>query len=255
MVKEPGVDEDPPFRRIAADLRAAIERGDYQPGHQLPSGSALMKQYGVARQTVQNVFDALRAEGLVTTRPGAGVFVRAKPAVTRLTRNRLSRQARQGGKGAFLGDAAASGFTPSAAVTVRTEPASERVADALGLAPGEEVLVRERVLSADGDPVQLATSRLPRTITAGTRIETEDTGPGGSYARLEEAGYVLHHFTEHVSTRPASSAEAETLRLAPGSPVLCVCRIAFDTAGAPLEINDMILAGDRYELVYEIPAE
>lgn len=35
-----------PFRRIAADLREAIRRGEYAPGHQLPSASALVERYG-----------------------------------------------------------------------------------------------------------------------------------------------------------------------------------------------------------------
>lgn len=246
--------EEAPYRRIAADLRAAIERGDYLPGHQLPSGSALMKQYSVARQTVQNVFDALRAEGLVTTQPGAGVFVRSQPTVARLARNRLSRSARKANQGAFLADAAASGFTPTVAVTVRFEPADDRVADALDLKPGDEVVVRERTMSADGEPVQLATSRLPRRLTSGTQVEQENTGAGGIYARLEEIGVRLDHFVEQVSTRPATASEARALNLAPGTAVLRVTRVAVDKTGRPVELNDMVLVGDRYELVYELPA-
>jgi len=38
-------------------------------------------------------------------------------------------------------------------------------------------------MSADGHPVQLATSRLPRSLTEGTPIESKNTGPGGTYAR------------------------------------------------------------------------
>ena len=48
--------------------------------------------------------------------------------------------------------------------------------------------------------------------------------------------------------------EASTLQLAEGVPVLHVTRIARNTDGVALEVNDMILAGDRYELDYQIPA-
>ncbi|MGH3939724.1 MAG: GntR family transcriptional regulator [Pseudonocardiaceae bacterium] len=44
--------EPTPSRQIAADLRKAIRDGEYRPGHQLPSGNALARRYGVARQTV-----------------------------------------------------------------------------------------------------------------------------------------------------------------------------------------------------------
>jgi len=61
-----------------------------------------------------------------------------------------------------------------------------RFAATLEIEPGTEVLVRDRIMFADDEPVQLATSYLPRDITRGTVIENEDTGPGGVYARLEE---------------------------------------------------------------------
>ena len=242
-------------QRIANDLRTSIQCGDYPPGHRVPSSRNLMRKYGVARQTVQNAFDLLRSEGLIVTRPGAGAFVRDKPSVVRLARNRLERSARSRGHGPFATDALANGFAPSVTVTTRTEPADEYSADALGLEPGEEVFVRERVMHADGEPVQLATSRLPKKLAEGTTIGRTDTGPGGIYARLEETGHVLDHFVEYVSTRPARPAEASSLRLMNGAPVLCVTRIAFDRAGTAVEVNDMILTGARYELVYEIPAD
>lgn len=177
-----------------------------------------MRKYGVARQTVQNAFDVLRGEGLVVTRPGAGTFVRDRPAVVRLARS------------------ATHGDPPSdLAVTTWTEPADEYSADALGLTPGDEVVVQEHVLHADGEPVQLATSRLP-TKHAPARNDVD-------------------RFVEYVSTRPARPSEATSLMLTHGAPVLCVTRIAFDRGGTPVEMHDMVLAGARYELVYEIPAD
>lgn len=246
--------EPAPSRRIAADLRLAISSGEYRPGHQLPSGTVLMARYGVARQTVQNAMDLLRVEGLVVGRSGAGWFVRERPVVRRLARSRLSRDERSAGRGTFATDAAAGDWTPSVQVTIRSEPADERTAAELHIAVGDEVLVRERVMSADDQPVQLATSRLPRTLTVGTDIEGEHTGLGGIYARLEEAGHQLHHFVERVSSRLASDAEHSALQLTPGSPILAITRTAYDTNGTPVETNDMVLAADRYELIYELPA-
>jgi len=259
---EPTVDDGPDAdrqktlcQRIATDLRSSIERGDYAPGHRLPSGRALMRQYHVARQTVQNAFDLLRGEGMIVTRPGAGAFVRTRPAVLRLARNRLERSARSTGRGPFVFDTQVTGFTPNVLATARTEPADEHSADALGVPQGEELLVRERVMHADGEPVQLATSRLPTKLAGRHGIERSDTGSGGLYARLEEAGHVLDHFVEYVSTRPARPAEATSLMLSSGAPVLCVTRIAFDSRGMAFELNDMVLSGERYQLVYEIPAD
>ena len=54
---------------------------------------------------------------------------------------------------------------------------------------------------------------------------------------------------------PDATLEPAPDALDPGSSVLAVTRTAYDTDGTPVETNDMVLAGERYELVYELPAE
>lgn len=242
-------------RRVADELRAAIRSGEYRPGHQLPSTAVLKERYGVSNQTVQNALNVLRDEGLIEGRTGAGVFVRARPTVQRRGLDRLRRASRDIGQGAFMGDAVYSGFTATSQTEVTFEAADERTAAALGIDIGDEVTVRSRVMSADGVPVQLATSRLPRSITAGSRIEQVDTGAGGSYGLLDDLGYRLEHGVEYVSARPASAEEANLLRIQSGTPVFEVTRIAYDTTGRAVEINDMVMNGERYQLVYEVPLD
>lgn len=153
-----------------------------------------------------------------------------------------------------MGDASASNFVPSVAVDVRVEAADDRIANLLNIAPGAEVLVRDRVMRADGVVVQLAVSRLPRELTKGLAVEEIETGPGGIYARLEEAGYILRRYDEVVAARMPTAEEQSRLQLPEGSPVLVVTRVAH-TAKRPIEVNDMILAANRYELHYELPAD
>jgi DNA-binding FadR family transcriptional regulator len=43
------MDDRPPYRQIADQLWAAIERGELRPGDKLPSEAALMEHYHVAR--------------------------------------------------------------------------------------------------------------------------------------------------------------------------------------------------------------
>lgn len=245
----------PAYRQVAADLRDKINAGTYPAGGKLPSERKLEDEYDVSRITIREAIGLLRSEGLVVAEHGRGIFVRPVSQVVRLSRSRLSRAARDANSAYFLGDAKANAFTPSVAVTIRTEAASAEHAAALDLEPGAEVLVRDRVMSADGLPVQLATSRLPRDLTRGTQAEDQDTGPGGVYARLEETGVQLDHFRETVGTRMPTRDEATALQLGSGVPVLTVRRVAFDATGRPVEVNDMVLIGDRYELDYEIPAD
>lgn len=174
--------------------------------------------------------------------------------IRRIARSRLTREARERDRGAHLADAAGAGFTPSTSVEVRFEPADERVAGLLAIPEGAEVTVRDRVLRADGFAVQLSVSRLPRELTRGTAIEDADAGPGGTYARLEEAGHPIGSFAEQVGARTPASTEAARLHLGSGAPVITITRVAYAADGTPLEVNDMVLAADRYRLHYEWPA-
>jgi GntR family transcriptional regulator len=243
----------PGYREIAADLRRRIESGEYRPGTLLPKVDDLTQTYGAARQTVRTAIATLAHAGLVDPVKRRGTVVLAPPPVQRLSRTRLARSERRRGRGAFMSDAEAGGFRPSVLAQVRTEQASPGVAELLAIQPGDLVLVRDRVMHADAVPVQLAVSRLPKTLTEGTAIEADDTGPGGIYARLEDAGHKLTRFTESVRSRLPTPTEAKALRLRDGQHVLALTRVAY-AGTTPIEVNDMVLVADRYELVYEIPA-
>ena len=245
----------PAYRQVANEIRTKITTGQLGPGSQLPSERELVDLYAVSRPTVRQAIGVLRSEGLVVAQHGRGLFVRSTPPVQRLGRNRLSRRERGESRGTFLTDAHVNRFVPDVEVTVGIENADARVAELLGVELGTPVAVRERRMLADGQPVQLAVSRLPRDVTEGTAIEEQDTGPGGIYARLEENGHVLDRYTEYVTARLPTGDEATALHLHPAAPVLAVTRVAITTADRRVEVNDMVLPGDRYELMYGLPAD
>lgn len=61
-------------------LRARIAQGAYKPGDRLPSEAQLTRDFGVSRTVVREAVAALRSDGLVEPRQGAGVFVLEPPA-------------------------------------------------------------------------------------------------------------------------------------------------------------------------------
>ncbi|EPX87642.1 transcriptional regulator, GntR family [Rubellimicrobium thermophilum DSM 16684] len=65
--------------QLAAELRRAIEAGEFRPGDRLPSEAGLTAAHGVSRTVVREAIAALRADGLVEARQGAGVFVLPPP--------------------------------------------------------------------------------------------------------------------------------------------------------------------------------
>ncbi|MBW0091428.1 GntR family transcriptional regulator [Pseudonocardia sp. KRD-184] len=248
-------DDRPPYRQIADQLRAAIDRGDLAAGDKLPSEAVLMGHYEVARMTARQAIQELRSEGRVVAEQGRGVFVRLPAPVRRLASDRFARRHRDAGHGAFLADAEKAGVTPTVdEIEVSRKPAPDAIRERLKVDATDEVVVRSRRYLAEGVPVEMAVSYIPADLAEGTRIVEADSGPGGIYARLEEAGHLLDRFTEEITARMPTADERRRLRLGPGTPVLTVLRTAYDTDGRAVEVCDTVKAALAYVLEYDVPA-
>lgn len=233
---------------IAKDLRAAIRSGTYKPGDRLPSEAALMSNYGVARMTARHGLSMLKDEGLTVTRHGSGVFVRAFEPIVRDTTGAPSDSSTVT---AEIDETGAGLTVRTLAVTAEADP-SEKVRATLGLAEGDKVTVRERLHLRERKPVLFATSYLPASIAAGTPIADQEVGPGGTHARLTEAGYAPVRFREDVVARMPSIEEIEELRIEPGTPVLSVTRTAFAKDDTPVEVSYVVLDAGEFMLRYDV---
>jgi GntR family transcriptional regulator len=252
LAVDPGSDRAV-FRQIADQLRAAIQNGRLSEGDRLPSEAQLIDHYGVARMTIRNALQLLEAEGLTRAEHGRGVYVRRKPPVRRIASDRFARRHRKEGKAAFLAESEQAGAIPDVdLIKVNEVPATPEMSERLNLVG--PVIVRSRRYSLDGIPVETATSYIPADIGRGTPIEDPNPGPGGIYARLEELGHTLERFTEEVTARMPTEAEARLLAMPPGVPVFRLVRTAFDLEGRAVEVCDTIMSADAYVLNYELPA-
>src|SRR5690606_37015856 len=62
------------------------------------------------------------------------------------------------------------------------------------------------------------------------------------------------HFREEIRSRMPSPDEVTQLDLAPGTPVILICRTAFTDQGHPVEVNEMTLDAASYVLEYDFDA-
>jgi DNA-binding transcriptional regulator YhcF (GntR family) len=178
----PGPGHEPPYRRIAAEIRRRIDLGELRPGDRVPSARQLTREHGVAIATATRVLALLRAEGLVLTRPGAGTVVAAsrpdsRPVEPELSRERVLRTA--------IALADEGGL---AAVSMR------RIAGELGVATMSlyrHVRGRDELILAMADAV-LADAPLPATEPAGWRARLD------VLARAQWAVYRRHRWLPHV---------------------------------------------------------
>lgn len=241
---------DAKFQQIADDLRIGIRSGQYAPGAKLPSEDELATRYDVAINTVRNATRQLVAEGLIEVRPKSGAYVRQYRRIRRDANARLA--AAHWGAGRDVWDVDAAGRDRSVdRVEVNRETAPADVANRLST---PDVWVRRRRYLIDGRAVQTAVSYLPAEIVDGSPITQQDTGAGGTYARLAELGFAPAEFVEMEIVRMPSPDEIAALQLAPGTPVAEIRREAITAAGRIVEVNDMVCAGDAYLFQWRFPA-
>lgn len=60
---------------VARSILGAIDSGQLEPGHRLPTEAELASRFGVARTVVREAISLLRYDGIVDSRRGVGAFV------------------------------------------------------------------------------------------------------------------------------------------------------------------------------------
>jgi GntR family transcriptional regulator len=242
----------PAYEQLAATLRTAILAGELSG--RLPSLRGLSIRYGVTIDVARGAIEVLRGEGLVSTRHGAGTYVRRFDRIRRSSPGRLS--STQWGAGRQIQDADTGTRPRTVDVIVDEAPAPDFVADALSVEPGTPVLTRARRFTVEDRCVQLATSFLPLDIVGGTRVAYTDVGPGGIYARLAELGHEPTRFVERLTARAPRPEEVERLGLTSslGALVVEITRVAYTAQDRCVEVNRMVLDATAYELEYHFSA-
>ena len=236
------------YRQVAAELRAAIKRGDYPAGSALPSQPDLARQYGLNQTSINRAIAILRAEGLVRVEHGRGAYVQEIPTVKRV--RRIPQGSTSGGS--FAAEMRKAGLEPETPlVDLSTVPAPEEVAEYLHIAAGDPVVRRTRHMFASKRPVELAVSYLPLTIAGSEDIALPDIGPTGLYARLADRGHQVTRFTEDIEARRPRADEASFLQLTEAQQVLVVVRVAYTADGTPAEAVFNVFPSQQWRLSYE----
>jgi GntR family transcriptional regulator len=247
-----------PSRRIAQELRRAIEAGELAPGARLPSERDLAHRYGTARNTAREAIRLLSDAGLVIAEHGRGVFVRRESPLIRLGNDRYSHKYRASGLSPFLIECAKQGKAGRFEVLGidRIVPPEEVVRHLLVSAHERSILVRENVFYADADPVHRVTTYIPWDIAEGTSLlNPEVDHPYGIHGVLEDRGHVMTRQRESVSARMPRTEEAQYLQLPPGVPVMDLLHTSIDQNGDPYELTRFIMRTDLTGLVYDMAVE
>jgi GntR family transcriptional regulator len=226
---------------VAGELRAAIAAGSYGAGGALESEADLGGRFRVSRVTVRRALEELRREGLVTSRRGAGWFVAIDPVRQALGRVTTVEAALE-----------ASGATADRRVLeFGFEPASETVADALGIDAGDDVLRVRRLTLADGEPFALVTVWLPAAL--GAQLSRDDAQRAPFYELLAARGTQLGSATQLIGADLAGDDDVRLLGLERGAAVLACRRVTTARDGGPVLVSEHRYPAHRTTFEIEFP--
>ncbi|MGX1562510.1 GntR family transcriptional regulator [Streptomyces sp. NPDC055506] len=160
---------------------------------------------------------------------------------------------KQGEGDAWSADAATRGRRGSQRIVHAGEvPAPAEVATLLGIADGEPVVVRRRLILLDDEPNELTDTYYPVAIARGTPLAGTAKIRGGAVTLLAELGHVGALVREDVTAGLAEGEEQQNLRLAPTEPVLRLTRLTLDRDDRPIQVDRMVMPAQRQQLRYEI---
>jgi GntR family transcriptional regulator len=239
------------YRRIAAELRAAIRSGELRPGTQLPSEQELMQRYDVSRNTVRLALGSLANEGVIATAPGRRAIVRERVALTYYA-SRAERVDQLAGEAdSYVREVHEQGREPSQVFQLRIVPAPLEIAERLQIEEGDSTAVRGLVRFVDGQPWSLQDSYYPMELAEGTDLMSPADIQRGTTQVLRELGHPQIGYVDELSTRMPTPEEASTLQLGTGTPVLVYVRTGY-SAARPVRVTATVFSGDRNRVVYHV---
>ena len=224
------------YYQVAQALRHQIEAGALKPGDAIPTEEELQRLFQVSRATVRQAVRQLVADGLVRLERPRGTFV-TQPKLQETLTEVIS----------FSDEVRQKGLQPSARVLdLAIEPASDHVAQKLGLQKGDPTLRLDRLRLASGEPIALMYSHLAGWI--GLDMSAEYAG--SLHEILAERGIRLVDAEQLISAANATTAQGQLLECRRGAALLQVERVTFSAEGRAVEHVVAFYRPDRY--IYSI---
>jgi len=243
------------YTEIAAQLRARILAGEWDPGATLPRLDALAAEYGADKNTISRAIgEVLEPEGLVWSVPRRGTIVRhgmVRPH--RMRGNLVKRNVASSGPGySFPSASGQEVWRHHIPPTARPEKLeNQRIARLLKVPDRSQVLLRHRVTGPETEPpFQINNSWIHPRAAAIPGVAGRAPGPGDWLYRIEQAGHGPLSWMEFHRARMPTSSEAAELQIPVTLPVMEIVRVGRSALdGEPVEVTEYVIPSDRVEMV------
>lgn len=196
----------------AQRLLQEIAAGRWAAADRLPPEVELAAALGVSRTVVRDALSELERGGYIERVRGIGTVVNRGVAALD---HRMDRKVE------FTRRIAESGRTPHTDHLLVTRQAADAdAAAALGMTPGQTVLVVTKRMLADDVPVLLCTDTLPLELFGGRRLNGVDFARPIFDILQQECGIQTTSTIAHLRAVPGAAAERRLLRLGPDKALL-----------------------------------
>ena len=207
---------------VREQLVERIQSGAWAPGQLIPSEFDIAKRFGVSQGTARMAVTALVADNIVIRRQGLGTYVYEHTREEELAR---FFRVFNGGE---LVDSESRSWRP---VPARANRAERREFD---LAPGSRVLRIRRVRLRDDAPFVLERISLPEQLFPG--LAAHEELPDTLYGLYQKSWAVMVvEAEERLTVTLADRTTAKALKIAAGTPLLRIERVALALGGKPVE--------------------
>lgn len=231
----------PMYFQLKHAIIDSIRKQGLVPGDLLPGEHRMCEQYGVSRTVVRQALAQLEHEGVIDRVKGKGTFVARQKTAESLVHT-LS--------GLYEEVAARGGHVRSEVRHQAIENASDEAADALGIDPGDPVVVIERLRFVDDEPWSLSTTWMPYPV--GIHALERDLTDVSLYGVLAEHGIRADHGVRSAEATIADAEQARLLRVQPGQPLLVLRSVSSDAADRPIEYFVAYHRGDRSRFEFQL---
>jgi GntR family transcriptional regulator len=233
LVRAEGI---PIYVQIREALREDITGGGLKRGEKLPAEHELADRFGVSRMTIRESIEDLVDEGLLYRRHGVGTFV-AYPHLQR-DHTRLT---------SFFDKAGDEGIKVRAKLLkLEVIPAKPKVAEALDVPEGTQVIRVKTLRYADGVPITVHDAHIPHELFAS--ILSENFEVQHLWTLFEKCGYRVRRAVQRLEAREADKKVAQLMKIKQGAPILFKERTVYAEDGTPVEFTYCYNRGDVYSL-------
>lgn len=147
----------------------------------------------------------------------------------------------------FLAESTGREGTPSRRLLFAgRSPAPAAIAGRMGVAEGEELVTRRRLMLVEGVPIRLALSYFPADAPEAGELSGGDFLEGGLQELFERHGRRFGRAEETLVARLPEPWEQDLLEIGPTDPVVEIVRTSYDHLDAPVHTLQTICAAGRH---------